>query len=499
MTFEFSPNTLDNISAGGIAVFAFEDKEQPVLTNALMELDKVLNGIIEDDIKVEVFKGKIGSAFAIHTHRKILSPKIFVVGLGKRSEFNAGQLRKAMTIFSKGQKGKISSIALVLLDAKEADFDTTIQSQMIAEGLLLGSYSFVKYKEKEEKEFEMVIFSENNKNTQVKTREGIKKAEIFYEATKVARDLVNEPSAVVNPTFLADLATDIAKKNREIKCTVYEKDEIRKMGMGAFLGIAQAADTPPKFIFLEYSPRGLVNKQKLAIVGKGITFDTGGISLKPESSMATMKCDMAGAAAVLGVVSVISQIKPKMSVMGIIAATPNMVSGKSLVPGDVVRAMNGKTIEVLNTDAEGRVTLADSLSYAVEKGATEIIDLATLTGAAEVALGTEISAMFGNNDSLKVKVKKAGDEAGEKLWELPLEKEYKDLNKSDVADISNIPSTRMGGAITAALFLEEFVDKKPWVHLDIAGPSFAERTTSINSKGGTGFGVRTLLNFLLAD
>jgi len=176
-----------------------------------------------------------------------------------------------------------------------------------------------------------------------------------------------------------------------------------------------------------------------------------------------------------------------------------MVSGKSLVPGDVVRAMNGKTIEVLNTDAEGRVTLADSLSYAVEKGATEIIDLATLTGAAEVALGTEISAMFGNNDSLKVKVKKAGDEAGEKLWELPLEKEYKDLNKSDVADISNIPSTRMGGAITAALFLEEFVDKKPWVHLDIAGPSFAERTTSINSKGGTGFGVRTLLNFLLAD
>src|SRR3989344_60342 len=284
MTFEFSPNTLDNISAGGIAVFAFEDKEQPVLTNALMELDNVLNGIIEDDIKVEVFKGKIGSAFAIHTHRKILSPKIFVVGLGKRSEFNAGQLRKAMTIFSKGQKGKISSIALVLLDAKEADFDTTIQSQMIAEGLLLGSYSFVKYKEKEEKEFEMVIFSENNKNTQVKTREGIKKAEIFYEATKVARDLVNEPSAVVNPTFLADLATDIAKKNREIKCTVYEKDEIRKMGMGAFLGIAQAADTPPKFIFLEYSPRGLVNKQKLAIVGKGITFDAGGISLKPESS-----------------------------------------------------------------------------------------------------------------------------------------------------------------------------------------------------------------------
>jgi leucyl aminopeptidase len=210
-----------------------------------------------------------------------------------------------------------------------------------------------------------------------------------------------------------------------------------------------------------------------------------------------MKMDMAGAAAVLGVFSVISELRPKMTVMGLIAATPNMVSGKSTVPGDVVTALNGKTIEILNTDAEGRVTLADSLSYAVKKGATKIIDLATLTGAAEVALGTDITALFTNNRKLEEEIKGASSKAGEKVWSLPLEKTYKEMNKSDIADIANIPSSRYGGAITAALFLEEFVNAKPWAHLDIAGPAFAEKDFALGSKGGTGFGVRTLLNLLV--
>jgi leucyl aminopeptidase len=234
----------------------------------------------------------------------------------------------------------------------------------------------------------------------------------------------------------------------------------------------------------------------LAIVGKGITFDSGGINVKTGGHMQDMKMDMAGAAIVLSVFSVISKVKPEFPVIGVIAATPNMISGKSLVPGDVVKAMNGKTIEILDTDAEGRVTMADSLSFAVKEGATKILDFATLTGACMVALGNDITGLFSNNNELTAEIKKAAFDAGEKMWELPLEKEYKDMNKSEVADIANIPNSRYGGAITAALFLEEFIDNKHWAHMDIAGPAFAEKSTDLGPKGGTGHGVRTVLNLL---
>jgi len=260
--------------------------------------------------------------------------------------------------------------------------------------------------------------------------------------------------------------------------------------------VARASDTPPKFIFLEYKPENSKSKEKLALVGKGITFDSGGINVKPGDHMEDMKMDMSGAAVVLSVFSVISKINPSFSVIGLIAATPNLISSSSLVPGDVVKAMNGKTIEILNTDAEGRVTLADSLSFAVKEGATKIIDLATLTGAIMAALGTEITGLFSNNKDLAASIKKAAEEAGEKVWEMPLEKEYESMNKSEVADIANIPNTRYGGSITAALFLQEFVDSKPWAHLDIAGPAFSSKSSDIGSKGGTGHGVRTVLNLL---
>lgn len=495
MTFEFSSNTLDKISVDKVLVFAFEG-EDPVLTQGFLQLDKVLTGLLSEEITAEKFKGKTGEVLSVSPYKKILCSKVSVLGLGKKEEFDGNQLRKAFSLLAKNLKNKTSSIAFSLLSLKESNLDVALQSQMIAEGILLGNYSFARYKEKtkEEKELEAVIISEDNKNNQLKAKEGIKKGELFYEATRLARDFVNEPAAVVTPAFLAQVALDIAKKNKNIKCTVYEKDQIEKMGMGAFLGIAQASGNALRFIHLEYTS-GLSSK-KLALIGKGITFDTGGVSLKREDSMKDMKCDMAGAAAILGVFSIISKIKPKTNVMGIIAATPNMVSDKSIVPGDVVRSLNGKTIEILNTDAEGRVTMADSLSYAVKKGANEIIDLATLTGASMVALGTDIAAIFSNNNSLKEKVKIAASNAGEKLWELPLEEEYKKLNKSDVADISNIPSSRYGGTITAALFLEEFVDKKPWVHLDIAGPAYFEKGHDLGPKGGSGFGVRTLLNLL---
>lgn len=339
------------------------------------------------------------------------------------------------------------------------------------------------------------MLSVGNKKDKAAVEAGIELGEAFSQATMLARDLVNEQAAVATPTMLADLALDIAKKNEHVTCKIFDRDEVEKMGMNAFLGIARGAETPPKFIFLHYVPKK-AGKKKVALVGKGITFDTGGINVKPGNYMSDMKMDMAGGAAVLGVFSVLETIQPDCEVMGLIAATPNFISGNAIVPGDVVRALNGKTIEVLNTDAEGRVTMADSISFAVKEGATEIIDLATLTGACMVALGLQIAGLMSNDRALAEGVKKAAEESGEKVWELPLPEEYKDINKSEVADVANMPNVRFGDAIAAGLFLQEFVDTTPWVHLDIAGPAFTEREYVFGQKGGTGFGVRLLLNYL---
>lgn len=499
MDFEVSSNSLDKISADAVLLFAFEQKEGILPAQGFSYLNKVLKNQISDFLKQENFKAKEGELTSVHSFEKILAPKVFLLGLGKKEEFNQNVLRKVIAGFTKIQSKKLSSVVLLMLDSQEIKIVVEIQSQVIAEGFLLGSYDFNKYKKKEDngKKLTTIIFSEGNKNVALKIKEGIRTAEIFSNATIIARDLVNEPAAVVNPTFLAQMALEIAKKNREIKCTVYERSDLEKMGMGAFLGVALGADTPPKFIHLEYIPKNLAHKkQKLAIVGKGITFDSGGLSIKREESMFDMKMDMAGAAIVLAVFSVICEIKPNFLVMGLIAATPNLISGKAVVPGDVLKALNGKTIEILSTDAEGRVTLADSLSYAVKKGASEIIDFATLTGACPVALGTEYAGLLGNNKELKSKVLACAKNSGEKVWELPLVKEYKELNKSEVADVSNTSSSRYGVAITGGLFLEEFVDGKPWVHFDIAGTAFAEKSFELGPKGGTGFGVRLMLSYL---
>ncbi len=507
MEFEFSNNSLSKISADAIIVFAFQNekgkpqKYQP-LTNLLI-LDKELKGVLGKSAEAAKFEGKRGETLNIFPQTGVLASWIVVVGLGKKSEFTADDLRRAAGSLSMKMKKKVDSITLALPTKSETSFSDPMIIQLIGEGLYLGGYEFNKYHtktEKGEKKLSTVIISKANAKG---VKEGIEKAKLYAQATILARDLVNEQSSVATPTFLADLALSIAKKDKNITCKVYNKTEAEKLGMGAFLGIARASATPPKFIHLEYNPEkahsnrsGQVNKEKLAIVGKGITFDSGGINVKTGSNMQDMKMDMAGAAIVLAVFSVISAIKPDFPVIGLIAATPNSISGTSLVPGDVVRAMNRKTIEILDTDAEGRVTMADSLSYAVKQGATRIIDFATLTGAVMVALGNDITGLFSNNRDLAEEVKKAAFSAGEKMWELPLEKEYKDMNKSEIADIANIPNSRYGGAITAALFLQEFVDGKPWVHMDIAGSAFASKATDLGPKGGTGHGVRTVLNLL---
>ncbi len=500
MEFEFSNNSLSKISADAIIVFAFQNekekaqKHQP-LTD-LLTLDKELKGVISKSAETSKFAGKRGEMLNIFPQTGVLALWIVVLGLGKKSEFTADDLRRAAGSLSTKMKKKVHSITLSLPTETETSLPASMTARLIGEGLLLGGYDFNKYQAKEEKgerKLSTVIFSKANTQG---VKGGIERAKIYAKATILARDLVNEQSSIATPTFLAELALSLVKKDKNITCKVYDKAEAQKLGMEAFLGIARASATPPKFIHLEYKPEKGKNKEKLAIVGKGITFDSGGINVKGSEHMKDMKMDMAGAAIVLAVFSVISAIKPSFPVIGLIAATPNLISGTSLVPGDVVRAMNGKTIEILDTDAEGRVTMADSLSYAVKEGALRIIDFATLTGACMVALGNDITGLFSNNRRLAEEVKKAALSAGEKMWELPLEKEYKDMNKSEVADIANIPSSRYGGAITAALFLQEFVDAKPWVHMDIAGPAFAAKANDLGPKGGTGHGVRTVLNLL---
>lgn len=502
MIFEFSANTLEKISADIALVFAFaqekENKGSYLPFSSFSSLDTTLKGQVSKAATVEKFKGERGEVLRIIPQNVVAPGQVIVLGLGKEKEVTPDDVRRIVSSFIRKVKRKVDSVALALPNKDELAIDEEKLLHVLVEGLSLGTYEFAKYKtkKKEEKEVSTVIFAEINKEKQTSIKAIVEKAELYYQGTKLARDLVNETPTIATPTYLADLATHIAKSNPQISCKVFDRKQAEKMGMEAFLGIARAAATEPKFIHLEYTPKKAGSKEKLAIIGKGITFDSGGINVKPGDYMQDMKMDMAGAATVLGIFSVIAKIQPDYPVVGLIAATPNLISGTSLVPGDVVRASNGKTIEVLNTDAEGRVTMADSLSYAVKQGATRIIDFATLTGACMVALGTDIAGLFANNAELAAQIKQAADMSGEKVWELPLEKEYKKLNKSEVADISNIGSSRYGGALTAALFLQEFVDNTPWAHLDIAGPAFLNAANEVSPKGGSGFGVRLMLNLL---
>ncbi len=499
MKFELSQKAPQQISSEVLAIYVFQaegQKAEFVSNEFFAQVDKALNGQLTAVCNSESFQGKSGSVVSLFSFEKIVPTKVAVIGLGKKSEFVLDDLRQTTGKFIKSINKKARAICISLPCG--ADEETADLLDVIVQSVELANYEFGKYHTQRDEQIKLssVVLQVNKTENLSFLNKHIVHSQLYSQATILARDLVNEQPTVATPTYLANLAQNIAKSNPEITCKIFNRAQAEKLGMGGFLGIARAATIEPKFIFLEFKPKGNKSKRKLALIGKGITFDSGGINVKPGDHMQDMKMDMAGAASVLGVFSVIAKIKPDFTVIGCIAATPNLVSATSIVPGDVVKAYNGKTIEILNTDAEGRVTMADSLSYAVAQGATEIIDFATLTGAALVALGSDVAAMFANNQDLASKVKSAAFSAGEKVWELPLERDYKKLNKSDVADIANIPSSRYGGTITAALFLQEFVGNTPWIHFDIAGPAFAEKPSGLHPKGGTGFGVRTVLKLL---
>ncbi len=484
-------------SADLLVVASYEGEDYE--TAFMKRLDDLLLGKVSKMAKMNEFTGKTGQSMLLPAPDGLAVEYILIVGLGVMGSTTAEAAREAAgQAVQMAKKLNLKSVVMEFFGEDHVDFDARLFGQSIAEALYLANYAFSDYKKNNAKKHldRVVIIAEDGHDVR-KAESGVEKARLINDGVTLARDLVNTPAMQMTPTRLAELATRIAKESQGyIKCQILDRKDCEKLGMGAYLGVAMGSEEAPKFIHLTY--RGDKSKKKLVIVGKGITFDSGGLSLKPADSMMTMKCDMAGAASVLGVFSTLSALRPDLEVHGLIAAAENMPSHRAIRPGDILTAGNGKTIEVLNTDAEGRLTLADALVYAGKLEADYIVDLATLTGACVVGLGEEIAGLMSNHAVFANKILSAAATAGEKIWEMPLEPRYRSLNESDIADLRNIPTNRYGGSLTAGLFLQEFVDaKQPWAHLDIAGPAFAEKPmASYIEKGGTGFGVRTLIRLL---
>jgi leucyl aminopeptidase len=365
----------------------------------------------------------------------------------------------------------------------------------IAEGAVLGEWESDKFKtdpKKDEQQLEAVTLITGDGYG---VAEALERGRVIAEAQNVARVLVNEPANLLNPAKLADAARETAAKYG-LACEVLDQDQMAKLGMGALLGVAQGSENPPFLIALRYDPATSSGSDHLALVGKGVTFDTGGNSIKTAEGMEKMKYDMAGAAAVIGAMGAIAQLKPSVAVTGYIPTVENMLSGRALRPGDILTSMAGKTIEVLNTDAEGRLILADAITYAKSQGVTHIVDAATLTGAIGIALGHHNIGAFTNNENFLARFLAASKMAGEKTWQLPMDEEYKDYLKSAYADLPNVGG-RYGGSITAAWFLREFADPTPWVHLDIAATAWLEDGRAWLAKGPSGVGVRSFVQLAL--
>jgi leucyl aminopeptidase len=470
--------------------------EEPKLRDVVARLDKAIGGQLADVMAAERFQAKPAQVTYVHTGGKLPARRLIVVGLGKRADLTLETVRRAASAGLR--RARDLGARVVAIETLGDRLSTTTRAHAVTEGAILGSYVFDRYKrEKSEKRVEELRVVEPDGRRRREASDGARRGEIFAEATCLARDLVNSPANDVHPTYLAKTATEIAKEAR-LTVKVLDRAECEKLGMGAFLGVAAGSEQPPKFIHLSYTPAGK-RRRRVAIIGKGITFDSGGLDLKPAEGMLRMKDDMSGAAAVLAIMRALPALKPAFEVHGLVAATENMPSGSAVRPGDVLRAMNGTTIEVGNTDAEGRLTLADAICYASEKiGADEIIDMATLTGACVVALGPLCSGLMSNDQALADRLLEAAHQAGERVWQLPLIDEYRENLKSDVADMNNV-GPRGGGAITAGLFLKEFAGERPWAHFDIAGPAFVEKDVPLGPKGATGAAVRTILAYLTTE
>jgi leucyl aminopeptidase len=459
------------------------------------EVDDLLDGLISSMYANGEFKGNVGETSQIYTMGKMAARRVIVVGLGTAEKLRSHTFRRVSgSAVRYAQSKGAHRVALALGEQEDAE-SLVANLQAAVEGTLLATYSFKKYQTTQSNgaRIEEILFvskDAQNQQQQAALQRGI----IAAEGANFARDLVNEQPAVLSPTELARRASVMAGQFG-LECTILDRPQMEELGMGGLLAVAQGSAEPPKFILLRYqgAPE---SREVLALVGKGVTFDSGGLSLKTAAGMEDMKGDMGGGAAVIGAMQVIGASKPKINVLGLVPATENMPDGAAFRPGDILRIMNGKTIEILNTDAEGRLALADALSYAVKEGCLTIIDIATLTGACVVALGAKRAGLFCNDDELRDDVLAAGEASGEKFWPMPLDDEYQELIESSIADIKQTGG-RYGGAITAAKILEHFVGAASWAHLDIAGMEFNEGKQTFMEQGATAFGARALATLVL--
>lgn len=483
-------------SAEVLVLDGYEDES--ALEKHMETLDRSLSGQLRELRKSGEFGGKLNQTVLLHTRGAIPPKRILLVGLGKRKELTLDRVRQALGIVAKRvRQANAKSFTAPVVGINGARLSISDLVQAMVEGAVLGGYRFSEYRtdnDEKPKALESITLLSSKAAHLVDIKVGVGRGQVSGEASAFVRDLCNHPSNMMTPSRVVEEAKKITKEPG-VKLTVLDRRQQEKLGMGGLLGVSRGSQEPGKFIILNYSG-GNKRDRPIVFVGKTVTFDSGGISLKPSENMEQMKADMTGGAEVLAVIRAAARLRLPLNVIGILPATENMPGGRAMKPGDVLTMLSGKTVEVQNTDAEGRLILADGLAYATRLKPACIIDVATLTGACMVALGQHAIGMLGNHESLKDQVKKAGEQSGERVWEMPLWDEYFEQLKSDVADMRNIGG-RGGGMITAAMFLSKFVGDYPWVHLDIASTDWSASERPYIGKGPTGIGARLLIQYLL--
>ena len=493
MQIETTTNAYNDIDTHALVIPVFKDEKPD--EGFLKNVDAATGGIVRSVIEGEELKGKEGETVYLHllNNDQIKAQRLLLVGVGEQGDYTRTQVSQMAGTAVRLLRGK-SVKSLAIVPRLEGSADDVASA--VVEGAVMATFDPDKYRtaDKENRTIDRLVVASEGADEAGLTR-GIERGRIVGEAVNLARDMANEPGAYLTPTMMAERAREVANE-LNLSIDVLDEERMQQEGMGSLLSVARGSDEPAKLIILKYTPESPIKSDGLlAFVGKGVTFESGGISLKPGENMELMKYDMTGGATVIAAMQAIAQLKPPIPVLGVVPATENLPSGKATKPGDVVRAMTGKTIEIINTDAEGRLILADAIAYAKKLGATRIIDMATLTGAVSIALGDVNAAVLGTDQELIDEIIAAGSEAGEKFWQLPLDKEYSKQIKSDIADIKNVGG-RKAGTITAAAFLKEFADGVSWAHLDIAGTAWGDEAKPYRAKGPTGIAVRTLIRIV---
>jgi leucyl aminopeptidase len=492
MQTKFISAKLDRLSSPLLVIFALDtaEKKQHKPAIKLLTAGGALAKATAPILNSGEFAAGSCETVLLHEPNGFMAERILLVGVAKLTAAEVRKAAGAAVRFAKPRKLRELAIAI------PEGLDTLAATKAVVEGAYIGDFDSDTYRsDRKDQSIEQLSVVSGSAVNQAAVDAGVREGVILGEAQNFARSLINEPGNVMTPTVLGQRAAEMCRQYG-LQCEVYGADKIKELKMGAFWGVAKGSEEPPALIVMTYEPKKAPASPVLGLVGKGITFDTGGISIKPADGMEKMKYDMAGGAAMIGAMQAIAQLKPAVKVIGIVCATENMPSGSAMKPGDVLIAMSGKSIEVVNTDAEGRLVLADGLAYARQLGATHLIDAATLTGACVVALGQVNAGCFANDEDAYKHFTEAAEISGERFWRLPLEDDYKDQIKSNIADIMNTGVNRYGGATNAAMFLKEFAEETPWIHLDIAGLAWSDDAKPWMAKGPSGIAMRTITEWV---